>query len=140
MNKLEEIPYVAYDEFVPPILALRLKVLGFDDPCFVSYYKHGEISPLYPTPITLADNINSKINPDVYHCTIPTYRQAFKWIRKNFSLMSHVLKGRYPTNYYPVIDDNVSHKYNPSLWFDSYEKAEISSLEILIELIERKSI
>jgi len=115
MNNMEK-------EFVPYKLALRLKALGFDEPCFhldglgkVSYAEFGYGA-----------------------IPIPLYSQAFRWVREKYDLFTHIEKGENPKNFYPIID-NVSHKYNPKLWFDTYEEAELACLEELIEIVESKS-
>ena len=59
-------------------------------------------------------------------------------IREKYDLFTHIEKGENPKNFYPIID-NVSHKYNPKLWFDTYEETELACLEKLIEIVESKS-
>jgi hypothetical protein len=74
-------------EFVPYELAIRMKDLGFNEPCFASYYKHGEISLLYSTQAIMNDNINSKLS-DVFVCTLPTWQLAFDWFKRIYNYYS----------------------------------------------------
>jgi hypothetical protein len=64
-------------EFVPYELALELKQLGFDEPCFAIYYNPskelfigGTINPFTKEIRTLA----------------PTYSQAFRWFREKHNI------------------------------------------------------
>ena len=62
---------------------------------------------------------------------------AFRWFREKYGLFTHIEKGENPKNFYPIID-NVSYKYNPKLWFDFYEEAELECLKKLIEVVKSK--
>jgi hypothetical protein len=114
-------------EFVPYPLALRLKALGFDEPCFhldglgkVSYAEFG------------------------YGATpIPLYSQAFRWFREKYNL-NHVITvadfGKYESgnpdfqcaiySKDPLLITNM-YKYN------TYEEAELACLQKLIELVKK---
>jgi hypothetical protein len=131
-------------EFVPYELAVKLKALGFDEPCF-GWFR----STLIPSNFTEyfletefgmnespSDWVNSNFLDKA--CSAPLYQQAFRWFREKYDLFTHIEKGENPKNFYPIID-NVSHKYNPKLWFDTYEETELACLEKLIEIVESKS-
>lgn len=71
-------------QFVPYELALKLKELGFDEPCF-GVYINGRFYPRYKST-------NSRFNPNqkldktnVQYCTAPTWQQVFDWLFKEFS-------------------------------------------------------
>jgi hypothetical protein len=102
-------------EFVPYPLALRLKALGFDEPCFhldglgkVSYAEFG------------------------YGATpIPLYSQAFRWFREKHGVHSS------PRKY-----DETQWWAEWGTWTSSigtFEEAELAWLEKLIEIVETKS-
>ena len=66
-------------EFVTYELALRMKALGFDKPCF-GYYSNGEL--VYST------HTNNTMQRFRY--SAPTWQSAFAWFRENYSLNSWV--------------------------------------------------
>jgi hypothetical protein len=125
-------------EFIPYELALRMKQLGFDEPCFNLYHLNRRelmyVCPNIGEVATYKYDNHNKTN----HISAPTFSQTFRWFREKYDLFTHIEKGENPKNFYPIID-NVSHKYNPKLWFDSYEDVELTCLTKLIEIVESKS-
>ena len=113
--------------FVPYEIALKLKALGFDEPCFGSYIFGDKLSIKYSEDQFITESC----------CLAPTFSQAFRWFREKYGLFTQVERGQNPTNYYPIID-NVSHRYNADLWFDTYEEAELACLNKLIEICKNK--
>ena len=68
-------------EFVPYELALRMKQLGFDEPCFGYYNSNGEFKTKQDE-YELYLICNSKwISPS---CSAPTFSQAFRWFREKY--------------------------------------------------------
>jgi hypothetical protein len=138
-------------EFIPMDLALRLKALGFDEPCFAGFnptpFDYDDLENLiYPTIRLNFDGEDVVYNdfqtetPNIWTIDSdvilsPTFSQTFRFFREKYDLFTHIEKGENPKNFYPIID-NVSHKYNPKLWFDSYEEAELECLKKLIEIVE----
>jgi hypothetical protein len=122
-------------EFIPYELALRMKQLGFDEPCFNLYHLNRRelmyVCPNIGEVATYKYDNHNKTN----HISAPTFSQTFRWFREKYDLFTHIEKGENPKNFYPIID-NVSHKYNPKLWFDSYEDVELTCLTKLIEIVE----
>ena len=125
-------------EFIPYELALRMKALGFYEPCFNLYHLNRRelmyVCPNIGEVATYKYDNHNKTN----HISAPTFSQTFRWFREKYDLFTHIEKGENPKNFYPIID-NVSHKYNPKLWFDSYEDVELTCLTKLIEIVESKS-
>ena len=70
-------------EFVPYPLALKMKALGFDEPCFGCYTKDKELSYDY------SDNRGE--GHYFQDCAAPTFSQAFRWFRKKYSLHSEII-------------------------------------------------
>ena len=117
-------------EFVPCELAVKLKELGFNEPCF-AYRKD-------PDMLFIA----------YYNQPAPTFSQAFRWFREKYNL--HSLIGIYPNTkewYSSYQDLNWSGKetldFNKtedrSIRFKTYEKAELACLDKLIEIVESKN-
>ena len=129
-------------EFVPYKLALKMKTLGFDEPCF-SWYASENYG------LEFGKVVKDNLIQDAV--LAPTFSQAFRWFRKNYKLYIQVTN--YPTStnsertYFQVTSrENVinndsgegKHTYISS-WYDDYDKAELACLEELIEIIESKS-
>jgi hypothetical protein len=113
-------------DFVPYEIALELKQLGFDEPCF-GYWK---------SPTWL---IEEKTRTDGYThadqlCSAPTYSQAFRFFREKYNLIGWIEK-------YPL--QNVYVLELPKCTFDeppfhkTYEKAELACVRKLIEIVKQ---
>ena len=128
-------------EFIPYELALELKQLRFDEPCFGSYVK------LTETQITFFMNdVVSEIDRETpLHKSLitkaPLYQQAFRWFREKYNIDSFV-KREYENakvvGYYFGIDtlnhfDFIDFR---SKLYKTYEEAELACLKKLIELVK----
>jgi hypothetical protein len=115
-------------EFVPYELAVKLKALGFDEPCIAT---HGYLE-LY-------------INTDDGHLKAPLFQQAFRWFREKHGLYSHVRESYSFDNTLEFVSQingsYVNHGISdkPINRFDTYEEAELACLTKLIEIVELKS-
>ena len=144
-------------EFVPYDRALKLRQLGFDEKGFIFIYwmnsrdyitKERYLPTIWSESGSSSRNIKYDWDVKTFmddfkdvlfiELQIPTFSQAFRWFREKYDLFTHIERGENPKNFYPIID-NVSHKYNPKLWFDTYEETELACLEKLIEIVESKS-
>ena len=67
------------DLFVPYEQALELKELGFDEPCFIHYYKGDLMESIF------GQFRNSYFNLDE-QVSVPLYQQAFRWFREKYGL------------------------------------------------------
>jgi len=111
-------------EFVPYELAVKLKELGFDEPCFGFYGSHKEF------------NFNDmlKKNSDLTLLTnwisAPTFSQAFRWV------MQFPQIKKYSYNVALYSDGTYSLKDGKDSIYE-YLSAE-SCLEKLIEIVERE--
>ena len=118
-------------EFVPYDLALRLKALGFDEPClawFVSE-EHG----LEFGAVVKSDLIKEGL-------LAPTWQSAFRWFREEYKYDTIVTpsgdsNGNTIGYYYEIIfqgwDDGIE-----SDSYSTYEEAELECLVKLIEIVE----
>lgn len=134
-------------EFVPVELALRMKAIGFDEPCFGHYqqeYHDDGMTELEPS----LQMIISKQHQHAYQvCTAPLYQQAFKWFRKNYRLSVNIhdclddfeaIITQWALSDHKVVHEfpqrvDISYPHNR---FDSYEEAELSCLVRLIEIVK----
>ena len=136
-------------EFVPYEWAVKLKELGFNEPCF-GYYKAEYEDGINPLPINLILEQNKASSNVFYKTSAPLYQQAFRWFRKKYDLWSCIQK--YPTSenpnrcYYELKGDNINTDKDESPnsymsgWFNSYEEAELACLNKLIEIVEKELI
>jgi hypothetical protein len=69
-------------EFVPYNLALRMKQIGFDEPCLGVY-------PVNGGDIILCGSTD-RIRLKLKHIFAPTFSQAFRWFREKYGLYSYL--------------------------------------------------
>jgi hypothetical protein len=122
--------------FVPYEIALEMKQLGFDEPCF-GYYEIGDFIFWYDSR---QDN-ELKLN-----CTAPLYSQAFTFFRKAHGLQSIIIPfaeksidENSNTLYYPIINKKQFYGFvNPQeeIGFKTYEEAETECLKQLIKIVK----
>lgn len=114
-------------EFVPYELALRMKQLGFDEPCICSYCVVTKWEkPTGEILLQISDTELSERN----RVKAPLYQQAFKWFRKNYYFLLHYDYGKVPhctIIQKLILEDGLM----------TYEKAEFACLEKLIEIVEQ---
>jgi hypothetical protein len=108
-------------EFVPYDLVLRMKRLGFDEPCFNLYdFKTKEL--MYEIPnIGEVEMFKYDNHNKTNHISAPLYQQAFRWFREKYRL-KHIW----------VMDELLdTGEY-------TYEEAELACLKYCIEIVESK--
>jgi len=131
------------NEFVSYEIALALKELGFDEPCFTYYYN---VTGKLRTNISIdIDDIWVSGSIKKLGITLaPTFSQAFRFFRDKFKLFSYVeLHLNFPIRYYFIIyeignDDFVCHTEDETIFYDKYEEAELACLLKLIEVVKKK--
>ena len=116
-------------EFVPYELAIKLKQLGFDEPCFATYDedKEFEIQDFEQNYDTFPSHI----------IAAPLYQQAFRFFRENHDLYINVTRyndeGEDKFLYY-IDSGDVEEEFN------TYEEAELACLNKLIEIVKSKQL
>ena len=125
--------------FIPYDLALELKELGFDEPCFAIYGKsEGYLFKIHTDKFDTVDKL--------HFIKAPTYSQAFRFFREQLLLDSCIIPywfidGEYkvkkytysiePSNRFDEYFDCDSDEY------DTYKEAEIACLVKLIEICRK---
>ncbi len=136
-------------EFIPYTLALALKELGFDEPCFGSYVKLTETQNTF-----FMNDVVSEIDRETpLHKSLitkaPLYQQAFRWFGEKYNLDSHI--HLYETHNGSKNDIYYEKKYyryyirksfrSPfrleSENYKTYEEAELECLKKLIEICKK---
>lgn len=98
-------------EFIPYELAVKLKELGFDEPC-----------------ISSRDMSNGQ-----GLIQLPLYQQAFRFLRQKYGL-GHMINGIGYESFIMNIG-GIVHIFN-ALEFNTYEEAELACLNKLIEIVQ----
>ena len=145
MNKIE-------NEFVPYQIALALKELGFDEPCFAGYnFKDGRTGQFtYPS----AREPNTTSEARVYHndkkiVGAPLYQQAFKFFRERYRFQNILWSGKINTIFYGYdilnIDEqkfilNNSENGGGDCDYDTYEEAELACVVKLIDIVKKQNL
>lgn len=125
MNK----EFVSYDQ------ALKLKELGFDEPCFGYYNNLGN----YVEDYGKTNSNCNKLGMYGKYCTAPLYSQIFRWFREKHNLISNIDCLHYGctlemnTFIYKIVEKTGSGTYDI---YDTYEEAELACLEKLIEIVK----
>jgi hypothetical protein len=107
-------------DFIPYELALELKQLRFDEPCFASYYHAGK-------KLDIAEYVRH----GEYTTLAPTYSQAFRFFRNTHNCHHTInLSKKYVgIAYSSVVNFSIDE-------FDTYEEAELECLKELIEIVK----
>ena len=126
-------------EFVTYELALKMKQLGFDEPCFAFYDEEEYLFTV-------------REQDDIYEewLIAPTFSQAFRWFREKYDLYSWIQlhNGYINDSFYPELpitfsimdrktgnesyERDIPHNY----LYKTNEEAELACLEKLIEIVE----
>jgi hypothetical protein len=126
-------------EFVPYELALKLKKLGFDEPC-LGYYAAYILCTGQPQEIQLDENGNYKKSKTESFPIIaaPTYSQAFRWFREKYKLSGIIEIGTQEYSFI-IFDEEKDSREITSSMNGSYEEAELACLKKLIEIVEERN-
>ncbi len=120
-------------EFVPYELAVKLKQLGFDEPCLASWIEKDSRD---------GGGINLEIwNDENTHyvvkssTNVPLFQQAFRWFREQRFLI------HFSSHDHNIHDFYIKWSPEKSILsdaYDTYEESELACLEKLIEIAESK--
>lgn len=135
-------------EFVIFPLALRLKALGFDEPCFGSFNTKGRFER---GTSDYLDNSKLKILSDYFGknsfcCLAPTWQSAFRWFREKHNLYAeiglHDREDKKTWRFTISILGYYELAYNQNVgkepYYKTYEEVELKCLEQLITILENK--
>ncbi len=140
-------------EFVPYEIALKLKELGFNEPCFamwtkgLSEFEYGSmmLPRIFSSKFRLNDTQSCQSyvnNPDTpFGVAAPTFSQAFKFFREKCNLISNLqYYGNWNFEIFritelaePIDDLDINYTFKGG----TYEEAELECLKKLIELCKK---
>ena len=119
-------------EFIPYDLALELKELGFNEPCF-GFYNRKE--KLY-----LCDYKNAN-EEKISIISAPLYQQAFRFFREKYGLHYIICKNIQMDGYgYREVILIPYMEENENTIFKTYEEAEVECLVKLIEIAKEQNV
>jgi hypothetical protein len=130
------------NEFVTYDLALRMKALGFNEPCLMVYNYKKQV--ILNNKIPFEERTNQ---PNPYLCTAPLFSQAFRWFRDEYKSFHEVFIDCEPRADVPLEDDLMFaftiHRVREDKFivgsrniYKTHEEAELACLEKLIEIVE----
>lgn len=114
-------------EFVSYEIALKLKELGFDEPCLDCYHIYGK---RWEMRLNKQSTIEGA-------CLAPTFSQAFKFFREKYKLPSWVYTSDNEKFYYGILRDT-RFLIDGNKPYETYEEAELACLLKLIEVVKNK--
>ena len=131
-------------EFAPFELAVKLKALGFDEPCMLFFSKDLNMS-IWLGLDERSVTINTEKEDEDF--LIPTFSQAFRWFREKYNLYPSI--NIYHDLWMCLIKSTVQSEIEVSGYivdtinnghptFNTYEEAELACLEKLIEIVKSK--
>jgi hypothetical protein len=144
MNKKE---YIWHKEFVTYQIAIDIKSIGFNEPCFAHFVKHyNEIKC-----ILNSDDFDGwwTNNSDNLQVKAPLYQQAFRWFREEHNLYPSI--NIYNDKWLCIIKSIVSNEEHISGYvidtinkgypiFKTYEEAELECLVKLIDIVKKQNL
>ena len=110
-------------EFVPYELALELKQLGFDEPCFGWYASDKSLIKDYVIKMNLQ---------------APTFSQAFRWFRERYNLKAYIMPIEYLDGTQETYQWNIFNECHSGVEQLTYEEAELACLRKLIQIVKEK--
>ena len=130
-------------EFINYEIALALKELGFDKPCFAYYIKRVGINGNETGTFQLIyKHIGGAESYSNLICRTPTFSQVFRWFREKYGYDVSIKKCT-PSEYKFEIEQlfvKGDNYYFIDFSFSSHENAELECLKKLIEIVKRKKL
>jgi hypothetical protein len=124
-------------EFVPYELAVKLKALGFDEPCFRFYSERYTIDSKTGGDIKMGEfYLTDTPRQKTIRCKAPTFSQAFRWFREKYELFCWIEKFHVDETYIFQIPPANFTKIQGH--YITYEEAELACLKKLIQIIKTK--
>lgn len=132
------------NEFILYQQALKLKELGFNEPCIILgdqyLYRNSKFCRANDGAITVFKSFDDEL------VIAPTFSQAFKWFRNKHGYLYHITyfdpyKAQTPGNAdyqgFVLFPHAGIHKL-PKMSYDTYEEVELACFDKLIEIIKTK--
>jgi hypothetical protein len=125
-------------DFLPYELSLKMKQLGFDEPCLAKYITSDLVVKGCYKDSHIIHALFEENEICEAHILVPTFSQTFRWFREKYNLKGHVEPVEYldgtPDTYHWSIFNNCN-SGNDQL---THEEAELACLVKLIDIIKNK--
>ena len=116
--------------FIPYDRALKLKELGFDEECLATIdqteYVHIKGTKKSPRGSMMYDTIDC-----------PLFCQVFDWFREKYNLNSFIIDSKSYNWYFNINDMVKDDVVSETLYFKTFEEAQLACLDKLIEICEK---
>ena len=123
-------------EFVSYEMALALKELGFDEPCFTYYYNvTGKLRT--NLSIDIDNDMNYMLNKKLGIILAPTFSQSLRFFREKYRLEGAIYRLNFKWASQVFNIETSTYCFVPEL-FETYEEAEIDSLKKMIKMVKNK--
>lgn len=136
MNNIES-------NFVPYQIAVDMKSIEFDEPCFGYYQQEWHDDGITQLEASLQMIVSKQHQHAFQLCSAPTYSAAFRWFREKYNHVGfiQIVEPEYGGEYGYVIYYNPNHLsvHHWNKGFKTYEEAEQACLDKLIEIIKEKT-
>jgi hypothetical protein len=117
-------------EFAPFELAVKLKQLGFDEPCLSYYDKEENLRrSLLEYPVINSKNGFHHSYPII---TAPLFQQAFRWFREEHGMAGIIDIGTQEYSFF-IFDEKTDSRKVTSSMNGTYEEVELACLTKLID-------
>jgi hypothetical protein len=126
-------------EFIPYELALKVKQLGFEEPCF-AWYGNGKLHSDIDLSMTDSLYCQKDMEPS-NECTAPTYSQAFRFFREKYKLKCCIIPLVCEQGFSDLYESRIhqeKHSISRIGNYKTYEEAELACLKKLIEIANDK--
>ena len=123
-------------EFVNYEIALALKELGFDEPCFTYYYNiTGKLRT--NLSIDINNDMNYMLNKKLGITLAPTFYQSLRFFREKYRLEGTIYRLNFKWASQVFNIETSTYCFVPEL-FITYEEAEVDSLKKMIKMYKNK--
>jgi hypothetical protein len=123
-------------EFIPYELALKVKQLGFEEPCF-AWYGNGKLHSDIDLSMTDSLYCQKDMEPS-NECTAPTYSQAFRFFREKYKIRFIIQSSMSDLGeFFKVIFPNGEQR---GVSYNTYEEAELECLVKLIDIVKKQNL
>jgi hypothetical protein len=125
-------------DFLPYELALRMKALGFDEPCLAKYITSDLVVKGCYTDSHILHALFEENEICEAHVLVPTFSQTFRWFREKYQLHSTITSISQESWQWHITKpgESLGKMYQED--FYTYEEAELECLKKLIQIIENK--
>ena len=119
------------EEFVPYELAVKLKALGFDEPCLDKY------DPRFEKLSSNMETWSNEYYPENLMTLAPLFQQSFRFFREKYEIY-YTIEGSKKFGFQHFIyDEKGSYEIKSEETFKTYEEAELACLRKLIEIVKQ---